>query len=61
MKSPKIKDIGDANAWSFFGTPDIVKQCQELGHELIVKNEGNCLNRYTCPKCKYTYLVDSSG
>jgi hypothetical protein len=30
-------------------------------HDFVEKNIGNCLHRYTCKKCGYSYDVDSSG
>lgn len=52
-------DYGYANGWT--ETPERVKKCPGAPkHPLEGKNEGRCLNRTTCPVCRYTYLVDSS-
>lgn len=52
------KDFGYANGWK--ETPTEVVMCGELGHEIWIRNEGKCLNKYGCDICGYTYLVDSS-
>ena len=51
-------DLGYANGWE--KTPPIVEACKALGHVQGSRNEGNCLTRYGCDLCGFTYLVDSS-
>lgn len=52
-----MENLGYANGWP--STPEIREKCYNLGHKLVVKNIGRCLNEYTCPICKYSYKVDS--
>jgi len=61
------KDISDTDEWTDLDymngwkeTPDIVKKCQELDHELDGGQIGNCHYSYYCPICKYSYKIDSS-
>jgi hypothetical protein len=51
--------LGYANGWGS-KTPEIVLECEKLGHRQYSKNEGRCLNRYGCEICGYYYLIDSS-
>jgi len=51
----ELKSLGYANSWQ--GTPAIVQNCK---HPREAKNEGRCLNRYTCKLCGFAFLVDSS-
>ena len=50
-----IKSYGYANAWIM--TPQVIHNCH---HERKSQNIGKCLTRYTCEKCGFTYVVDSS-
>ena len=53
-----MENLGYINGW--VETPEQIKKCRRLEHNLVEKNIGRCLNEYTCPICKYSYKVDSS-
>jgi len=58
---PAVKDLGWANSWK--ETPEIVKKCEELKHE-IKRTSGNMRgtdNTVRCDICRYVYKYDSSG
>jgi len=54
-----MKNLGYMNGW-FDGTPEELKKCRELGHELEKETIGRCLNEYTCDICNIKYKIDSS-
>jgi len=42
-------------------TPQVVKDCREAGHKLVVKdNHAARVSTVTCEVCGYLYKVDSS-
>ena len=50
--------LGYANGWKT--TPEIVKNCVNLGHKQWHRSSGRCVSEYGCEICKYSFSVDSS-
>jgi hypothetical protein len=61
---PVVKNLGWANGWS--ETPEIVKKCRELNHDVSDKSDApgvpyKCFtNTVRCDICGYYYKYDSS-
>lgn len=53
-----FQDLGYVNGWK--ETPEIVKKCMELKHEVWSDTIGNCLTAVVCKECGYQYKIDSS-
>jgi hypothetical protein len=51
-------NLGYANEWK--KTPDIVEKCEKLKHKVFAIKKGRGLTEYSCDKCKYRYMVDST-
>lgn len=47
-------DHGYANSWR--NTPKQVEQCK---HTRKVETIGNCLTKYSCAECGFSYIADS--
>jgi hypothetical protein len=59
LRRKSMKNLGFVNGW--IETPEELKKCRELGHDIIIKKIGYHLDEYRCDICKYKYQVDSSG
>ena len=49
-------NFGYANGWD--ETPAVIKNCNHAAEYRMV---GRGVTEYRCEKCRYVYLVDSSG
>lgn len=62
MSEPKKAiSLGYANGWERGKTPEIVIECDKLGHQRWSRKSGNCETEFGCEICHYHYFVDSSG
>lgn len=59
-KMENVKDLGYMNGWRA-DPPEWVEHKKCPPEEVVRENLGPCNNRYTCPNCKISWKVDSSG
>ena len=52
----KIIDLGCLN---YKPAPEVLKNCQDLKHELKRKEIHRCITEYTCEICGLKYNIDS--
>ena len=56
----EMEYLGYMNSW-FGDIPEIVKICKELQHRTFSEYTKNTVEKISCPRCGYYYLIDSSG
>lgn len=60
VRVKEFVDLGYANGWGT-NTPEIVKECERLGHTPVSTSVANCVSLVQCEECGYRYKVDSGG